>query len=123
MESSNEGVVGAGSTGVVSERSMGGFSAEDVAVGSLSLAKKSSTDVVKQFQRNSQDCGSPEVQVALLTRRLEILAGHFAKAPKDNHSRKGMMDLISRRKQLLRYLKSEDISRYRTLISSLGLRK
>jgi len=117
MESSGEKVT------AQAERVMGGFSAEDVAVGSLRLAEKDPTEVVKQFQRNSQDCGSPEVQIALLTRRLEILAGHFSKFPKDNHSRKGMLDIISHRKQMLRYLKREDIVRYRSTISALGLRK
>lgn len=104
-------------------RQMGGFTAEDVAVGSLRLSDKEPSEIVKQFQRNSQDCGSPEVQIALLTRRLEILTDHFAKYPKDNHSRKGMLDIISRRKQMLRYLKGEDVSRYRNTISALGLRK
>jgi small subunit ribosomal protein S15 len=117
MESSSENV--AGQTG----RKMGGFTAEDVAVGSLRLSEKDPSEIVKQFQRNSQDCGSPEVQIALLTRRLEILSDHFSKYPKDNHSRKGMMDIISRRKQMLRYLKNEDVVRYRSTISALGLRK
>jgi small subunit ribosomal protein S15 len=117
MESSSE------KTAVESGRQMGGFTAEDVAVGSMRLSDKDPSEVVKQFQRNSQDCGSPEVQIALLTRRLEILTSHFAKFPKDNHSRKGMMDIISRRKQMLRYLKGEDVVRYRNTISALGLRK
>lgn len=104
-------------------RSTGALSAEDVAVGSLALSSKDPSEVVKQFQRNSQDCGSPEVQIALLTRRLEILTSHFGKFPKDHHSRKGMMDIISRRKRMLQYLKSEDVNRYRNTISALGLRK
>ncbi len=107
----------------VTGREMGGFTAEDVAVGSLRLSEKDPSEIVRQFQRNSQDCGSPEVQIALLTRRLEILTNHFAKYPKDNHSRKGMMDIISQRKQMLRYLKGEDVARYRNTISALGLRK
>jgi small subunit ribosomal protein S15 len=112
------------STGAVDkERKMGDLKAEDVAVGTLSLSQKQPTDVIKQFQINSQDCGSPEVQIALLTRRLEILAKHFGKFPKDHHSRKGMMDIISRRKRMLQYLKGEDIARYRSTISALGLRK
>lgn len=117
MDSSSENVT------ADSGRKMGGFTAEDVAVGSLRLSEKDPSDIVRQFQRNSQDCGSPEVQIALLTRRLEILSAHFAKFPKDNHSRKGMMDIISRRKQMLRYLKNEDVARYRSTISALGLRK
>lgn len=117
MDSSSE------NAGAVGKRSMGGVSAEDVAVGSLKLSAKESAEVVKKFQINSQDCGSPEVQIALLTRRLEILTNHFAKSPKDHHSRKGMMDIISRRKRMLQYLKREDVVRYRNTISALGLRK
>jgi small subunit ribosomal protein S15 len=117
MESSGQNAAGQ------IEQSRGGFSAEDVAVGSLKLSAKGSGDVVKQFQRNSQDCGSPEVQIALLTRRLEILTSHFGKFPKDHHSRKGMMDIISRRKRMLQYLKREDVNRYRSTIAALGLRK
>ena len=117
MESSS------GDSAVQSKRTTGIVTADDVAVGSLRLSQKDPSDVIKQFQRNSQDCGSPEVQIALLTRRLEILSTHFAKSPKDNHSRKGMMDVISQRKQLLAYLKREDVVRYRSTISALGLRK
>jgi small subunit ribosomal protein S15 len=117
MESSGQNAAGE------SRKTKGGFSAEDVAVGSLRLSDRGSSEVVKQFQVNSQDCGSPEVQIALLTRRLEILTSHFAKFPKDHHSRKGMMDIISRRKRMLQYLKREDVNRYRSTISALGLRK
>ena len=105
------------------EDNRGDISAEDVAVGSLKLSQKETTDVVKQFQRNSQDSGSPEVQIALLTRRLEILTNHFGKYPKDHHSRKGMLNIISQRKRMLHYLKHEDVNRYRSTISALGLRK
>jgi small subunit ribosomal protein S15 len=117
MESSGE------NTAAVGKRSMGVVTAEDVAVGSLHLSAKDPSEVVKQFQRNSQDSGSPEVQIALLTRRLEILTSHFGKFPKDHHSRKGMMDIISRRKRMLQYLKREDVARYRSTIAALGLRK
>jgi small subunit ribosomal protein S15 len=110
-------------TGETGRRTTGVVSADDVAVGSLHLSAKEPSQVVKQFQRNSQDCGSPEVQIALLTRRLEILTSHFGKYPKDHHSRKGMMDIISRRKRMLQYLKREDVVRYRNTISTLGLRK
>jgi small subunit ribosomal protein S15 len=105
------------------KRTTGQVTPEDVAVGTLRLSERESLDVVKQFQRNSQDCGSPEVQIALLTRRLEVLTGHFGKFPKDYHSRKGMMDIISRRKRMLQYLKREDVTRYRSTIAALGLRK
>lgn len=102
---------------------LGGYKTEDLEVGSQKLSEKAPADVIKQFQRNSQDCGSPEVQIALLTQRLEILSNHFAKFPKDHHSRKGMMDIISRRKRMLQYLRTEDVARYRSTISALGLRK
>jgi small subunit ribosomal protein S15 len=105
------------------KRTTGQVTSEDLAVGTLRLAERESLDVVKQFQRNSQDCGSPEVQIALLTRRLEVLTSHFGKFPKDHHSRKGMMDIISRRKRMLQYLKREDVARYRSTIAALGLRK
>lgn len=82
-----------------------------------------SVSLVKKFQRHSQDSGSPEVQIALLTQRLAVLAKHFSTNPKDHHSRRGMLNLISRRKGLLSYLKSEDISRYRNTLAALGLRK
>ena len=106
-----------------SRKHAGAYTAEDVATGSLNLAGKDPSEVVKKFQRNSQDCGSPEVQIALLTRRLEILSKHFSTNPKDHHSRKGMMDIISRRKRMLHYLRHEDVARYRTTIAALGLRK
>ncbi len=106
-----------------SKKTTGVLTAEDVATGSLNLSAKEPSEVVKQFQRNSQDVGSPEVQIALLTRRLEILTKHFGSNPKDHHSRKGMMDIISRRKRMLHYLRHEDVARYRSTISALGLRK
>jgi len=109
--------------GAVTKGALSGVSAEDVAVGSLRLSSQDPAEVVKKFQRHSQDCGSPEVQIALLTQRLEVLTSHFGKFPKDFHSRKGMMDIISRRKRMLQYLKSEDVVRYRNTISALGLRK
>jgi small subunit ribosomal protein S15 len=89
----------------------------------VDLLNQSSQDVIKSFQIHSQDCGSPEVQVALLTQRLQKLSKHFTKSPKDNHSKKGMLDLISRRKRLLQYLREEDVARYRKTIAALGLRK
>jgi len=116
MNSSSAGAAG-------TEQKFGDVKAEDLEVGTLKLSAKDPSEVVKQFQRNSQDCGSPEVQIALLTRRLEILTGHYGKFPKDHHSRKGMMDIISRRKRMLHYLKTEDVARYRNTISALGLRK
>ena len=99
------------------------FSQEDLAVGSLNLSKLEKGEVVKKFRVNAKDVGSPEVQVALLTRRLESMTKHFASHPKDRHSQRGMLDIISHRKRLLGYLRREDVSRYRATISALGLRK
>lgn len=122
MESSN-----ASSTETVApvntKKHAGALTAEDVATGTLHLSGQDTSEVVKKFQRNSQDVGSPEVQIALLTRRLEILSKHFSTNPKDHHSRKGMMDIISRRKRMLSYLRREDVALYRNTISALGLRK
>ncbi len=79
--------------------------------------------LIKEYSRNSNDTGSSEVQIALLTSRIENLTTHFATNKKDQHSKTGMMELIARRKSLLKYLKNEDIERYRALIAKLGLRK
>ena len=78
---------------------------------------------VKPYQLSANDTGSPEVQVTLLTGRIQELTGHFEKNPKDLHSKRGMMALISRRKKLLTYLKDESLERYHKLIAGLGLRK
>jgi small subunit ribosomal protein S15 len=83
----------------------------------------SKSKIIEQFKVHGTDTGSPEVQVALLTKRIEELSKHFQKHVKDNTSRRGMMKLISRRKGLLEYLKRVDMDRYRNLIGALGLRK
>ena len=80
-------------------------------------------DVVAKFRSHAKDCGSPEVQLALLTARLATLTTHAARAPKDYHSQRGMMKIISRRKVLLAYLKDVDVERYRKIVAELGLRK
>ena len=81
------------------------------------------SEVIKTFQLTDKDTGSPEVQVALLTNRIEKLSGHFGSHAKDEHSRRGMMRMISRRKKLLQYLKNENSERYKNTITALGLRK
>ena len=80
-------------------------------------------DVVKQYQRDPKDTGSPEVQVALLTNRIEGLSGHFKVNTHDHHSRQGLLRMVNRRRKLLDYLKRSDLPRYRDVISRLGLRK
>lgn len=79
--------------------------------------------VVRDYQRAAGDTGSPEVQVALLTTRINELANHFKAHIKDHHSRRGLLRMVSRRRKLLDYLKQSSADRYRTLIERLGLRK
>lgn len=86
-------------------------------------AEGGTQDVTEQFRRSDKDTGSPEVQIALITKRLETLSKHFEKFPKDNLSRRGLFKLVWQRKKLLDYLKREDFEKYRTVLNSLGLRK
>ena len=79
--------------------------------------------VVADFQRTKGDTGSPEVQIALLTARINDLTPHFKSNPKDHHGRRGLLKMVNARKRLLAYLKSRDSSRYVELIKKLGLRK
>ena len=81
------------------------------------------SEIIAKYKRSDGDTGSAEVQIALLTKRLEVLSDHFKKHPQDKHSRRGLMGVVSRRKRLLQYLRGEDIERYRTLIAELGIRK
>ncbi|MFM1880182.1 MAG: hypothetical protein RLZZ344_416, partial [Pseudomonadota bacterium] len=80
-------------------------------------------DIVSSFQRAQGDTGSPEVQVALLTARINHLTGHFKTHAKDHHSRRGLLKMVSRRRKLLDYLKRTNLPSYRSLIEKLGLRK
>ncbi|APC96735.1 30S ribosomal protein S15 [Francisella frigiditurris] len=79
--------------------------------------------IIKDYQLAEGDTGSPEVQVALLTARINDLQGHFATHKKDNHSRRGLLRLVSQRRKLLDYLHDKDVERYRSLIKRLELRK
>lgn len=87
----------------------------------LQVAQKA--QVVKQFQRAGNDTGSSEVQVALLTERINGLTEHFKSHTKDNHSRRGLLKMVSQRRKLLDYLKRTDADKYRAVIERLGLRK
>ena len=80
-------------------------------------------EIVAAHARGAADTGSPEVQVALLTARINELTPHFKTHAKDHHGRRGLLRMVSRRRKLLDYLKGKDIERYRTLITKLGLRK
>ena len=79
--------------------------------------------IISEFQKKTKDTGSSEVQIALLTKRISSLTEHFKKNKKDNHSRKGMIKLISRRRRLILYLKKNDLKRYEEIIKKLNLRK
>jgi small subunit ribosomal protein S15 len=89
----------------------------------MALTATDKSEVVQQYQRSQGDTGSPEVQVALLTSRITDLSEHFKTHKKDNHSRRGLLRLVNQRRKLLDYLKDVDVERYRSLITSLGLRK
>jgi len=87
----------------------------------LELAKKS--EIIEKYRTHGTDTGSPEVQVALITERINGLTDHFKAHTKDHHSRRGLLMLVSQRKRLLEYLKGKDEGRYKELIGRLGLRK
>jgi small subunit ribosomal protein S15 len=80
-------------------------------------------DIINRFRLHESDTGSTEVQVAILSERINYLTNHFKTHAKDHHSRRGLIKLVGQRRRLLNYLKSKDIDRYRTLIEQLGLRK
>ena len=88
-----------------------------------SVIKAKKAEIVKKFARASADVGSPEVQVALLTSRINELNGHFKNHDKDHHSRRGLLKMVGQRRRLLNYLKGKDAGRYTQLIQSLDLRK
>ena len=87
------------------------------------MTKERKQEIIKAYGRNEQDTGSPEVQIALLTDRINHLTEHLKSHQKDHHSRRGMLMLIGRRRGLLNYLKSQDIDAYRELIAKLGIRR
>jgi small subunit ribosomal protein S15 len=89
----------------------------------MTLSAEQKSEVVKEYQLSEGDTGSPEVQVALLTARIQELTGHFDKHKKDHHSRRGLLKLVNQRRSLLDYVKKKDVKRYRELIERLGLRR
>lgn len=89
----------------------------------MSFSASDKARIIDEHKRGSADTGSPEVQVALITARIEELSGHFRTHIHDHHSRQGLLRLVSRRRKLLDYLKRNDVERYRALISRLGLRR
>ncbi|MHB1203791.1 MAG: 30S ribosomal protein S15 [Acidithiobacillus sp.] len=89
----------------------------------MSLSREGKAEVVQGYATHQGDTGSPEVQVALLTARIEDLSGHFKAHTHDHHSRQGLLRMVGQRRKLLDYLKKRDVNRYRSLIERLGLRK
>jgi small subunit ribosomal protein S15 len=89
----------------------------------MSLVKDEKRAIISDNARGEADTGSPEVQVALLSRRIADLTEHLKTHPKDHHSRRGLLRMVGRRRRLLGYLQREDIERYRSLIAKLGLRR
>lgn len=89
----------------------------------MALERELKSQLIDQYKLHETDTGSPEVQVALLTQRIAQLTEHFKTHRKDNHSRRGLLKLVSKRRRLLNYLKDTDAARYYQLINRLGLRK
>lgn len=89
----------------------------------MALNVETKQTIIEQFKRHEGDTGSPEVQVALLTNRINSLTEHFKTHKKDHHSRRGLLMLVGQRRRLLNYLKEIDVKRYREIVKTLGLRK
>jgi small subunit ribosomal protein S15 len=89
----------------------------------MPLDKEVKAQIAEKFGRHEGDTGSPEVQVALLTNRIEYMTEHLREHHKDHHSRRGLLKMVGQRRRLLNYLHNKDLDRYRALISELGLRR
>lgn len=89
----------------------------------MSISAERKTALVSEYATKAGDTGSPEVQVAILTERINNLTGHFKSHVKDNHSRRGLLKMVSQRRSLLDYVKGKDEARYKTLIEKLGIRR
>jgi small subunit ribosomal protein S15 len=89
----------------------------------MSIQKPEKTDLIKQFETHPGDTGSPEVQIALLTERINHLVEHLKIHKHDNHSRRGLLKLVGRRRRMLAYLSDKDVERYKVVIGRLGIRK
>lgn len=88
----------------------------------MALSKEQKESVIGKYQKHEGDSGSPEVQIALLTERINTLSGHFKEHGRDHHSRRGLLKMVGQRKRLLAYLKKKDLEGYRALIKELGIR-
>lgn len=89
----------------------------------MALTKESKSELIQKYQLKEGDTGSPEVQIAILTERINNLNDHLQKNKKDHHSRRGLLKMVGQRRGLLNYLKTKDIERYRAIIEKLSLRK
>ena len=89
----------------------------------MTLAKEDKQQLIADHRRAEADTGSPEVQIAILSKRIDELTEHLKNHKKDHHSRRGLLQMVGRRRRLLDYLRREDVERYRTLIGRLGLRR
>ena len=89
----------------------------------MSLTKEQKTELIGKYGRSTGDTGSAEVQIALLTERINDLTGHLRTHGKDHHSRRGLLMLVGKRRRMLRYLERNDLERYRSLVAELGLRR
>jgi small subunit ribosomal protein S15 len=89
----------------------------------MSLTQEKKAELIEKFGENPQDTGKPEVQIALLTERINQLTDHLRMHKKDHHSRRGLLMLVGQRRRFLRYLERSDLERYRSLVKELGLRK
>ncbi|KXK12051.1 MAG: 30S ribosomal protein S15 [Microgenomates bacterium OLB23] len=96
---------------------------KEVAVESTDLATASKQQIIDQFATKDGDTGSPEVQIALSTQKIVNLSAHLTINPKDNHSRRGLLKIIAKRRRILHYLQDKDEARYKSLIKKLGLKK
>jgi len=89
----------------------------------MSITAERKAELIKQYGTKDGDTGSPEVQIAILTHRINYLTDHFKTHKKDNHSRRGLLKMVSQRRQLLDYVKRKDVPRYRSIIERLGIRR
>lgn len=89
----------------------------------MALETEQKAEIIEQYQIHEGDTGSPEVQIAILTRRIQDLTRHLAENKHDHHSRRGLLKMVGQRRRMLKYLNRKDPERYRTLITSLGLRR
>ena len=87
------------------------------------ISKEAKASIIEKYKRDEKDTGSPEVQIALLTERINELTEHLKVHKKDNHSRRGLLKMVGKRRNLLNYLSKKDINRYREIVEKLGLRK